>query len=338
MKVIVCGYGSIGKRYVNLLLSKKIVPVVYDPYIKKIDDKKVLLFNDFKNVKKFISLDGKIKFGIIATLSDIHIINFKNLIEIGVKKILVEKPICDKLSDYEEILSLAKKNKTFVTSHYKWEIENLFEKIIKIQKKYKMGEPFLYSCIAGSCCIATSGIHWIDLYSKFFQKSENLEITANYNFDKINPRGKRFNQVAGNLYLKPLKKKITANFNFTNSSRLSPEITLIYKSHKIKLDINGKYEVYKTPKEFDRLKITKYVKEELIIKDKIVNKKNSIDLVFDNLINSNKPIVSLEYSFYSLKILLLSFVSNKLGKTVNLKNFKNYFNKVSFYKKHFRFT
>ena len=338
MIAIVCGYGSIGKKYVKILKKKNFKVVIFDPKLKKIDSKEFIFVKKFKDINNSNVKISKSTIGIISSLSGNHLSNFVDLSNIGVNRILIEKPITDKLYDYKNIIKIRDKKKLFVSTHYKWRAEGLFKILLKIQKKYKTGKPFIFNCLAGSCCIATGAIHWIDFFSNFYNKNEDLQIFSNYKFNKINPRGKMYNQIGGNLYLKPKKTNIEANFHFSNNSRLSPEITLLYRSHKIKIDIYGNYEVYRTPKNFDNLKITRYAKTNLIKKGIMKISKNSINIVLDNLLKSKKPLINLEDSFYALQILFLSFLSNKFKKTINLKKFEQIFKKSNYYKKSFKFT
>ena len=67
MKVIVCGYGSIGKRYVELLKNKKIDTFIFDPKIKNKDGKITNYFNNFKKLKKILNPTSDKIIGIISS-------------------------------------------------------------------------------------------------------------------------------------------------------------------------------------------------------------------------------------------------------------------------------
>ena len=106
-KVLVLGCGSIGSKYVNLLINFGFSVDVYD--IKKIDNK---LFDN--KVTFFESIEACIKrepdFVIISTPPNAHFSCLKKVIE-SKAKILLEKPLAASIADAKNIIEIAKKNK-----------------------------------------------------------------------------------------------------------------------------------------------------------------------------------------------------------------------------------
>ena len=156
--------------------------------------------------------------------------------------------------------------------------------------------------------------------------------------DKINPRDKSFFNIGGTILLE-YKKKASAILTYNNYSRLAPLQTLLYKSHTLKFDIFGNYNLYRTDKKLDDLKITRYGVPKLIKKGNFLNSKiNSLNLVVENLLNEKKPLVSLEKSIKIFKILVAALISNKNRKTIYYQNINQIIKKEKFDNRDLKFT
>lgn len=336
--VLLAGYGSIGKKYAALLIKKKFKPVIFDPKILSIKNNNIIFLKNNKKLSAEIK-KRKIKIGIISSLSDSHYKNLLFFVKNGISKILIEKPVTNNLKHYRKIIDIKKNKKLFVSTHFKWGAINLSTIIKKIEKKNNLGTSFQFVSEGGANCLATGGIHWIDFFIKHFQiYDDQIEILSNLSLDKINPRSKFFYNIGGSFILKH-KRKGTAILTYNNQSRLAPLQTLTYKCHSLKFDILGNYKIYRTEKKLDKLKITRYGVPKLIKEGNFLkNKKDSIEIVLNNLLRDKNPLISLEKSIKSFKILTAVLISDKIKRLINFKMFNKIIKKEKFLNKKLNFT
>ena len=108
MKILVVGYGSIGKRHVNnlsSLLTSKILVCTnreYDKFLKKKDCK------IFKSLKK--SIVEKPKAALITNVTSEHVETAINLANAGIN-LFIEKPLSNSFSNVKKLIRVVKKKK-----------------------------------------------------------------------------------------------------------------------------------------------------------------------------------------------------------------------------------
>ena len=264
--IVIAGYGSIGKKYADVLLKKNFDIIVFDPKIINKKNNKIIFLNTYKLLLEEIK-KRSIKVAIISSLANTHYKNFNLFVENGIDRILIEKPVTNNISEYNKIINFKKKKNIFVSTHFKWSAIKLHKIIRKIENNNKLGKPLQFNTEGGANCLATAGIHWIDFFINHFKINDNkIEIFSNLSLDKINPRDKSFFNIGGTILLE-YKKKASAILTYNNYSRLAPLQTLLYKSHTLKFDIFGNYNLYRTDKKLDDLKITRYGVPKLIKKE-----------------------------------------------------------------------
>lgn len=125
-KVLVFGYGSVGKRHEKNLLDLGIRPFIYDIKISK---------NENKNIIDNLESASDIEYCIISTPTAFHYQNFLDVIlRTQCKKILIEKPIEMKLNNARTILDIADKNNVRVRIAYNLRYLYVFDKLKEIIK------------------------------------------------------------------------------------------------------------------------------------------------------------------------------------------------------------
>jgi len=121
-KILIVGYGKIGKRYLSILKKKKnIEPIIFTRNFIK--TKKVKFINDYKEL-------NKINGAIIATPVNTHFQYTKFFLEKNIP-VLLEKPIASQLKQANELKILSQKRKTSLIINY----SDLFDpNLIKLLK------------------------------------------------------------------------------------------------------------------------------------------------------------------------------------------------------------
>ena len=113
MNILIIGNGSIGMRHLqNCLEIDAINSIsVVSSKDKILVDKQITIYNSiaaaFSNNQKYDSV-------IVATPTAFHVENCIDLIQLGIKKIYVEKPISNSLINIDELINLSIKNKVLV--------------------------------------------------------------------------------------------------------------------------------------------------------------------------------------------------------------------------------
>jgi phosphoglycerate dehydrogenase-like enzyme len=84
-KVLLFGYGSVGKKYAQFFSKKKFEILVFDPLIK-IKDTNFKLYKHYKQLRQFIN---QIDFAVICSLAGDHYKNFCVASDLNIKNILM---------------------------------------------------------------------------------------------------------------------------------------------------------------------------------------------------------------------------------------------------------
>jgi predicted dehydrogenase len=213
--VLLIGYGSIGKFHLDKLVDLVENVDVIEPSLKKQDptiQKKHACKINFYNNLSNLPGDKFYTFAVIANWGPDHVSTILELLEKGITKFLVEKPLCDSLSDLKLIEDLVSENKIELISHYQWSYSYLPELINEISKKHVLGNTISMVVNGGAKCLVTNGIHFLALAEIIFS---DIPIASSiiYVNDEINPRNKKFVFLEGNATWKyPNSKYLSINF------------------------------------------------------------------------------------------------------------------------------
>ena len=213
--VLLIGHGSIGKfhldKLVDLVENVDVIeplPKNQTPSILKKHACEINFYNNLSNLPD----DKFYTFAVIANWGPDHVSTILKLLEKGITKFLVEKPLCDSLSDLKLIEDLVSENKIEIISHYQWSYSYLPELINEITKKHDLGNTISMVVNGGAKCLATNGIHFLALAETIFI---DIPIASSiiYVNDEINPRNKKFVFLEGNATWKyPNSKYLSINF------------------------------------------------------------------------------------------------------------------------------
>ena len=119
--VLIFGYGSVGKKYAKYFLKKNYNVLIFDPY-KKINNTKIKIFKSYKKLNKY---KDKIQYSVICSLAGDHYNNFFIASNLGIKNILMEKPLTNNFNELYKIKKIIKKKKIIFHSNHSWELYNL---------------------------------------------------------------------------------------------------------------------------------------------------------------------------------------------------------------------
>jgi hypothetical protein len=253
-KVLLIGLGSIGQFHLNKLIYLYKHITVIEPDISK----HKIAINNGCTIRFYKSLSGlkdlkSYNFAVIANWGPDHFETVNNLQITGVKKFLIEKPLCDSLWEVDKFEKLIKSRKISIISHFQWSYSYLPELIKEYSSKGKLGNPISIVVNGGAKCLATNGIHFLALANVIFNDTPEEDSMLIKN-DYINPRRGDFLFLEGNATWKYPKSRYLS-INFFNQSHNSLSMIINFK-YGVGVIISNKIKIYSIT-ESDRLKIDK---------------------------------------------------------------------------------
>ncbi|OGF14613.1 hypothetical protein A3I35_01910 [Candidatus Falkowbacteria bacterium RIFCSPLOWO2_02_FULL_45_15] len=136
-------------------------------------NKPVALYADYREMIKMQKPD----LAVVATPTGTHVRACKDIIKLGVKNILCEKPIDYSLMDAQSLIKLAKKKRIKLAFNYFRVYDKRYKKLINLIKNEEFGKIQAIK-IQYSKGIYNSATHVINLLEKIFGPVKKAEATA----------------------------------------------------------------------------------------------------------------------------------------------------------------
>lgn len=206
-KVILIGCGNIGSRHLQALAKIK-----YDLLVEIVEPNEKaqvigkLRLNQIRHNKskheyfwyKSISeLKNKSDLVIIATNSKSRIDQIQQMLEMGNKRFMVEKIVCQSEEEYKNLLLLMKKfhAKGWVNTNRRY-----FKIYQKIKKNFKDSKFLQVSIFSGNSGLGTNAIHYLDLFS-WLVDNYKIKLDGQFLTNKLfkNKRGNDFKEFLGTI-------------------------------------------------------------------------------------------------------------------------------------------
>lgn len=262
-KVLLIGFGSIGTFHLKKLNSIYKYITVVEPNIHK----HISATNNLSNIFFTTSIDDvadldSYKFAVIANWGPDHLKTVNYLHNAGVKKFIIEKPLCDSLFEVERFEKLIKSKEISIISHLQWSYSFLPKIIQSYASQNLLGAPVSIVVNGGAKCLATNGIHFLALANVIFG-GEPLEDSMLAKHDFMNPRNMDFLYLEGNVSWKYSNSRYLS-INFFNRSHNSIT-TLINFEYGVGIIANDQLKLYSIAKssreQIDKPSKTKFPSE-----------------------------------------------------------------------------
>jgi hypothetical protein len=196
MNILIVGFGNMGCRHAQSFLKDNTYVVsviepndfVYNSNMSRIDGAK-------GNIRRITLGDCEINFfdfAVIATSAEIRFSLFKEVLNIGVKNILLEKVVFQSSTQFEEALKLIEKNKARVYCNF----INRYSKSYNEIKNLITG-PIDLTVTGGHFGFACNALHYIDLFKYFTGTNIKLIKSNLVKSEKPNVRGDKYIEVFG---------------------------------------------------------------------------------------------------------------------------------------------
>ena len=241
---ILVGLGSVGTTYFEHMINRydfvHVIEIDKSKWKKCLakNMKNVMFYLNTHDLAKKITFENKICVAVIANWGPDHLKTYLELSHIGVKKFIIEKPMVSSKSDSRKLLEHSKTNSTTIIPSMPRRFSKLPAQLKELLHTKCGGEPFALNVFGGSQCIATNGIHWLDLSIILFD-SFPLSVFTNLSNSELNPRNKNLGFYDGSstwIFSNSRKTTIT----FSRHSYYRPHITILGKTGIVTVDSNGR--------------------------------------------------------------------------------------------------
>ena len=237
MKSLLIGFGSIGKRHLRELSSRSREVFVFDmknsfpEIIKEVGN--ATFYSDWNSLTN----DHKsFDFAVISTWGPNHLTQLRNVADLNIKSVLIEKPLASSLRDLQEIESIVEEKGLRIFENFHFRYCNFKNAIQQLEREFNLGNLIQFNISGGAKCIATTGIHYLDLCEWLFD-CRPINVISDVNYAYINPRSPSLRLYGGLVkWDYPNGSKLT--INMTNDSYSDAAVELIWKNAKAVFDGN----------------------------------------------------------------------------------------------------
>jgi len=322
MSFILVGHGSIGSKFNDELKIRG-----FDPKSIVIVDKNNALLNELREkghpcFNKISDIDTSIDIrnGIVANWGPDHIKTAIQLVEIGCKRLIIEKPVSDSIDALKSFSNLVFDNSIFATVHHHWKYLELNDLVKEIEKEYELGKPVGFRLLGGALGLSTNGVHWFDLALDILDSFPKT-IIADLDIDYINPRDESLAFIGGMSSYR-MHNGSFLHVSYTNKNSQSGRAEVVYRNALIDISImgkKGKFKIYKRKiEDIEKFsdKITRHGILYFVGEKEFINS-STVPLVINDLINGINPKVDLIRAENSLKMIMGSIQSSLNGRKVN---------------------
>jgi len=245
---LIIGCGSIGKKYLDVMLQRYNTVLIVDTNqkMREVLEKNSDKVKTFKDVKSMVLSELFIPNQIVAVISNWgpdHFYTYNELTGHGIKRIIIEKPLVNSKIFAYNIHEHSILNNILVVPAMPRRYSNIYDEITNEISKQNVGAPLMITMVGGAQCIATNGIHWLDLACQLF-KSFPQSVYAKMKTSEINPRNRLlgFYEGTASWFFSDFR---AFNVSLTNKSYCRSEITIVCEFGLIKFNNNGSVHLFK---------------------------------------------------------------------------------------------
>jgi hypothetical protein len=222
---ILYGCGSIGKLHLAELdrFCQKLTVIEKRAEVReKIEIQYGPKLRSFKSVQEVTDNDFDV--AVISTWGPDHLEHFEDLSELKPKFVLFEKPLESSLVKIDRIEEKIQKMGIPAAVNFQLRFSPLRKRLLNLLQGNKYGDITNISITGGAKCMATSGIHWLDLVSSLLAEQPN-SVIADLDFKQINPRAKDLVFIGGvSVWRYSQDKTLTIDFSNHSYSDLTMNV------------------------------------------------------------------------------------------------------------------
>ena len=257
--VILIGYGSVGRRHAEVVRNNGHQVVIVD-HDKDARNHAIKTYPNATVISDIEQIDHTAQYsaGIIATWAPTHCKYFHELADLGVDRILCEKPLSHSLASAESMCSRADLEDIRLLVNHQFRYSDEVDKIRLWENDFDLGSPVRISSAGGALGLVNNGVHYKDLAFQIFG-SQPTEVVSTAQSDSINPRSDSLDYYGGTTVV-DFGERREAIFTYNNRSSLESSLRIDYRDGVI--IINSENNVTIRHRDPDELKeypsITRY--------------------------------------------------------------------------------
>mgnify|MGYP003964056997 FL=1 len=206
-KIILIGCGNIGSRHLQAIVktNDETSIQIVEPNVEaqKLAKSRLNEIKYNKSRKEFFwhksvsTIKNESDLIIIATNSKGRVSLIQELLQLGHKKFIVEKMVCQSSDEYKKLLFLFKKfnAKGWVNTNRRY-----FKYYQNIKEKFRDSRYIHLSVFASNSDLGTNAIHFLDVFS-WFVKDYKIKLNGEFLENSIlkNKRGENFKEFLGTI-------------------------------------------------------------------------------------------------------------------------------------------
>lgn len=255
MNILVIGFGNMGCRHAQAFLQDDSYKVsVIEPNDTVFNTNLLRIGGTCENISRTTFAECQkdyFDFAVIATSAEMRLFLFKEVLNIGIKNILLEKVVFQSAAQFDEALKLAEEHKASVYCNFLNRYSQSYNEI-----KNAINGPIDFTVTGGHFGFACNALHYIDLF-KYFTGTDITLIKSNLVKSEIpNLRGDKYVEVFGQqIWESENGDRLFISSDSENNSgkgsenqiRYSENVHIINENtlNQFNIGYNGKLEIWK---------------------------------------------------------------------------------------------
>jgi predicted dehydrogenase len=240
---LLVGCGSIGKKHLEEILAVFEFVAVVDISEAALEWAKTLggdRVSTHRHLDEILNSEfQEFDVATIANWGPDHVPTIRALQALGQKTFVVEKPLADSIADARDILSEVQRAGGSLFINLTRRFSGLPSGIVKLAKEMKLGPIQGVTVTGGARCMATNGIHYLDLATVLFGESP-IAVTADLSSQNINPRHASLSFYEGTVsYNYPKGQRFACTF--LNGSAVTENVRFYWRNAEGEMSSNGDF-------------------------------------------------------------------------------------------------
>jgi hypothetical protein len=203
MNILVVGFGNMGCRHVQSLINSDINAAIWviepvEEMQKKNFERIGAKIGQLNFLKKIEEISVSVDFAIVATSAEPRFSIVKKLLNLGIKKLLVEKVVFQSADQFTEIIQLLEYNKAKAYCNF---VNRYYTHYNDIKRSLVSGIPISMAVLGGDFGLGCNGLHYVDLFNFITNQESNIVQYDLFENRAPHKRGFNFKEVLGNIFL-----------------------------------------------------------------------------------------------------------------------------------------
>jgi predicted dehydrogenase len=273
---ILIGCGSVGKKHALAMARRYRHVIIVDPHsgteewVKSNISVDFQIFKDISDVpiaeiSKVFALTA-----VIATWGPSHAVILEKLVNCGIKRIVCEKPFTNSILSAKLAADLAELHNVRIVVGVTRRYTGLAMFLNKTLLEHCGGPAEMIVVSGGAQCVATVGIHWLDLAFQLFG-TDAINVMASLRDGGINPRASTLGYWEGTATWQFNKNKFLS-INLSNSSRVAAKVEITGKWGCVTIEPTGDIVVSRIQLD-DLEKLQPITRTKALVKHETINPK-----------------------------------------------------------------